>query len=95
MIVGDSIQKITDWPAKTAIGDYVYEAYHAQKPGKVVKIVCNQILYCGYYDVTIKFIDGSVKTLPNCIVMDFMWLIESHKRKLRTHTSKLSKLVSL
>jgi hypothetical protein len=80
------------------VGMFVYRAYEATKPGKVIGIIPQTTPKTPGYcedDLDIKWLDGRVHRYKACSLNDFEALINEHRKKLKTHTSKLPALQKL
>ena len=63
----------------TEVGDFVYEPYTPQMPGKVVEIL--EETESAGFKVRVKFINGKEKIIVENHLNDFDGLIESCKKK--------------
>ena len=81
---------------KYKAGDYVYEPYLPNNPGKVlsVKHTANAIGF-KFYEVEVKWLNGGTTKCEDFTLKDFNKLIADHRKKLNTHTSKLLALEKL
>jgi hypothetical protein len=78
------------------VNDYVYEPYTPQSPGKVLEVYEKKDEYLsGGYCVRVKFLNGKEKKLLNAHLQSFHLLIEDHKKKLKSHMSKLKAIGAL
>ena len=95
---------------KYNVGDFVYEPYSPQRPGKVMRIVgagsttididggvgtIPPLVLSSNDYVEVKFLNGKTKQISMMHLADFNALIADHQKKLQTHQSKLSKLAAL
>lgn len=79
--------------SKYRVGDFVYMPYSPLKPGKVLKISSPDKFGC--YTIDVKWINGKTSQHKDFHLRSFTALIDDHKKKLKTHTSKLPALRKL
>ncbi len=94
-----TIDNPSDGGCRIVIGEYVYKPYTPQTPGKVLGI--ERKVVAGYqggyveYFARVKWLNSKTSTV-NCLhLSSFTKLIDDHKKKLKTHTSKLPLLAKL
>jgi len=75
------------------IGDFVYKPYRPQKPGKIISMSAPNKYNSRLADV--KWLDGKISQHQTYSLESFIGLINDHKKKLKTHTSKLPALRKL
>jgi len=74
-------------------GSFVYMPYLPQNPGKIISL--NTPDKYGNRSVNVKWLDGKTSQHKAYNLKSFDALIADHKKKLKTHTSKLPALKKL